>query len=89
MRLRNLTITAVCALGALFVSSVTLADHAWSTFHWARTANPFTLQVVDSTTPDWDMELGDSLAQKAYEKALTMFNEDTNITEIEEILFDA
>lgn len=62
MRLRKLTITAAFALGALFVTSVTHADHAWSTFHWARTANPFTLQVVDSTTPDWDVELGDSLA---------------------------
>lgn len=30
------------------------ASHSWNGYHWARTANPFTLKVVDSNTPDWD-----------------------------------
>ena len=29
------------------------ASHSWNNYHWARTANPFTLKVVDSNTPDW------------------------------------
>lgn len=33
------------------------ASHSWGNYHWARTANPFTLKVVDSMTPDWDDNL--------------------------------
>ncbi|MEQ6290225.1 hypothetical protein ACFPAG_06325 [Vogesella sp. GCM10023246] len=29
------------------------AQHAWGTYHWARTANPFTLQVGDNMSADW------------------------------------
>ena len=54
---------------AAFISAVTLfallsfpigasASHSWNNYHWARTANPFNLKVVDSNTPDWDGELG-------------------------------
>jgi hypothetical protein len=35
-----------------------LADHAWGNYHWARTANPFTVKVVDSNTSNWDTALG-------------------------------
>lgn len=62
MRRRDVTTGLTCILGAIFVTTAALADHAWSTYHWARTANPFELQVVDSTTPDWDTELVASLA---------------------------
>lgn len=30
------------------------ADHSWGGYHWARTANPFTLQLGDNVTPAWD-----------------------------------
>lgn len=45
--------------GAVF-AGVTLAsaEHSWGTYHWGRTANPFTLQVVDSMTSSWDPTLG-------------------------------
>lgn len=33
------------------------ATHAWGNYHWARTSNPFTLKVIDSTTPNWDDNL--------------------------------
>ncbi len=33
------------------------ASHAWGNYHWARTANPFTLKVVDSMTTSWDDNL--------------------------------
>lgn len=29
------------------------ANHSWGGYHWARTSNPFTLKVVDSTTSGW------------------------------------
>jgi len=30
------------------------AEHSWNDFHWARMSNPFTLQIIDSTTSTWD-----------------------------------
>jgi len=33
------------------------ARHAWGKYHWARTANPFTIHVIDSMTTDWDPRL--------------------------------
>ena len=42
------------ALVALAASpSPTYATHAWSTYHWARTANPFTLKLGDLTSGTW------------------------------------
>lgn len=32
------------------------ASHSWNNYHWARTANPFTLLVNDSMTSDWDSQ---------------------------------
>ncbi len=62
MQTKHAATAVACALGTMLVSSMAIAGHAWSTHHWARTANPFTLQVIDSTTSDWDTELADSLA---------------------------
>ena len=38
------------------------ARHAWSKYHWARTANPFTIRVIDSMTTDWDDNLDQAIA---------------------------
>lgn len=40
----------------VLVSGFSIADanHPWSTYHWARTSNPFTLPIGDNTTnTDW------------------------------------
>ena len=38
------------------------ASHSWNGYHSARTANPFTLTVVDSNTSDWDDNLNRALS---------------------------
>jgi len=38
------------AIGA----SVAVASHSWGNYHWARTANPFTLQLGDNLSLAWD-----------------------------------
>ena len=39
-------------------ASSALANHSWGTYHWARTANPFTIKVGDNmTTADWKSRL--------------------------------
>jgi len=30
------------------------ANHSWNGYHWARTANPFTLKVGDNVSSTWD-----------------------------------
>lgn len=33
------------------------ANHSWGNYHWARTSNPFTINVIDSMTSSWDDNL--------------------------------
>lgn len=42
-------------VGALALSAY--ASHAWSNYHWARTANPFTLKLGDNVSTAWDSYL--------------------------------
>ncbi len=37
-------------VGCLLVTGEAFASHAWSNYHWARTSNPFTLQLSNNTT---------------------------------------
>ncbi len=48
------------------------ADHDWSTYHWARTANPIPLQVVDSVDPDWQYEFDMALYEWNLSSVLNM-----------------
>jgi hypothetical protein len=55
---RRLLVLVAALLGAAATLALPAsANHSWSGYHWARTANPFTLKVVDSNTPDWDDNL--------------------------------
>ena len=38
------------------------ASHAWGDYHWARTANPATIKVVDRMTADWDDNLDTAIS---------------------------
>ncbi len=53
MKMRIMTVFV--ALTLLLLPAVVSASHSWRDYHWARTASPFTLQVVDSMTADWDV----------------------------------
>ncbi|HZQ06827.1 MAG TPA: hypothetical protein VFD70_09620 [Anaerolineae bacterium] len=48
----------VAALAALLmllaVSATASANHSWNGYHWARTANPFTLKLGDNVSGLWD-----------------------------------
>jgi Metallo-peptidase family M12B Reprolysin-like len=43
----------VVALAAL-LPPVASANHSWGNYHWARTANPFTLPLGDNMSASWD-----------------------------------
>lgn len=62
------TVTRALTVFSLIVTLVALgasdasASHAWSTYHWGRTANPFTLQLGDNVSGDWDAHLATASA---------------------------
>lgn len=38
-------------------ASVAYANHSWGNYHWARTANPFSLKLGDNVSSVWDTHL--------------------------------
>lgn len=42
------------ALIMIALPAVLLATHSWGGYHWARTSNPFTLNLGDNVSPSWD-----------------------------------
>ena len=38
---------------SFLIAYVAIADHSWANYHWARTSNPFTLNLSNNTTSDW------------------------------------
>ena len=49
-----LTTALLMAVGA----APAAANHAWADYHWARTANPFTVKLGDNVSTEWDAYLG-------------------------------
>ena len=57
-RLRKLIALAVAGAVAAAVAAVPAsATHSWNGYHWARTANPFTLKLGDNVSTYWDGNL--------------------------------
>ncbi len=52
------TVGVIVALAAIIsIGTVAYASHSWGDYHWARTANPFTLKLGDNLTANWDAYL--------------------------------
>lgn len=51
-------IVSLALAGAMAGTTVPAhATHDWNGYHWARTANPFTISLVDSVTDSWNTYL--------------------------------
>jgi hypothetical protein len=50
------------AFVALAVVGAAFANHSWGKYHWARTANPFTLRVGDNVSSSWDSYLNEAIS---------------------------
>jgi len=55
---RILVRTALVVLAIAACTVVVYATHSWGNYHWARTANPFTLKLGDNVNSTWDPILG-------------------------------
>lgn len=62
MHFKKILTWAVMTLALTFIGfvSVAYANHSWGEYHWARTANPLTLQLGDNVSPSWDSYLATS-----------------------------
>jgi hypothetical protein len=56
---RRLALLAGLAL-VVALPSVATANHSWNGYHWARTANPFTLNFGDNLSGTWDPYLAEA-----------------------------
>lgn len=61
--------------GAALVAGPALADHSWGEYHWGRTANPFTLRVVDGVSSTWDAYLDEAIADWTASSVLNLTEE--------------
>ena len=50
---RHLIAVGVVALAAAALAATASANHAWGKYHWARTSNPFTLQLGNNLSGGW------------------------------------
>jgi hypothetical protein len=53
---RAILLAAGLAVALVLPAAVT-ANHSWGGYHWARTANPFTVKLGDNVTSAWDSYL--------------------------------
>lgn len=61
MKTNRLTVVTAATIVLCAAALTAQANHSWNNYHWARTAQNFPLQVIDSTTPDWDGELAQTV----------------------------
>jgi hypothetical protein len=62
----------VVALGIALAAWPLSANHSWGNYHWARTANPFTLAVGDNVSGVWDSHLDTAVADWAKSAVLDL-----------------
>ncbi len=53
----RLLFAAVALLALAALPSSANANHSWNGYHWARTANPFTIKLGDNVSGPWDAML--------------------------------
>jgi len=54
MRSKLLSVAAAAAVITAMFAPTAQANHSWGGYHWARTANPFTLKLGDNVSSVWD-----------------------------------
>ncbi len=69
IRIKILGTLAVLLLAGS-ITTVASADNSWANYHWARTANPFTLNLGDNVSSAWDVYLQTSSADWSTPSAL-------------------
>lgn len=59
--MKKLVVRAALLSGVVIALNPAFASHSWGSYHWGRTANPFTLRVVDAVSGTWDPYLDEAI----------------------------
>ncbi len=60
---RRITMVTVMVFSLVIMfGAVSYASHSWGGYHWARTANPFTLKVGNNLTSNWTTQFNTAIA---------------------------
>ncbi len=59
---RRLLMTGLVGFVLAAMVGVSSASHSWGGYHWARTANPFTLKVGNNVSSNWTTQFNTALA---------------------------
>lgn len=57
-RVSSVLVGIAAVVAVVGFAAVASASHSWGSYHWARTANPFTLKLGDNVGSVWDGHLG-------------------------------
>ena len=71
-------VTLVLGAGAVLAMPAA-ASHSWGNYHWARTANPFTLRIIDANSSDWDAALDRAISDWDRSAVLTLVQEEGSV----------
>ncbi len=77
---KKLILTAITLVATLGLVSAAHADHSWGDYHWARTTSSFDLQVINSTTSDWDPYVSAAVADWSQSGVLNMVEDASGST---------
>jgi hypothetical protein len=62
----------IVAVVVLLSAGAVSANHSWGGYHWARTANPFTLKVGDNVDSRWDSILDTTIVDWSASEVVNM-----------------
>jgi hypothetical protein len=62
VRSHSRLLAVLFVVAVLAVPAISMASHSWGGYHWARTANPFTLKVGDNVGTAWDSSLNGAIS---------------------------
>ncbi|MDO8557992.1 MAG: hypothetical protein Q7S09_02230 [bacterium] len=69
---RKIMFAGASVLAVAGLAGIAGATHSWGNYHWARTANPFTLKVGDNVSSAWDSYLDGVIADWSASAALDL-----------------
>lgn len=69
---KRLLLASFVVFTLVALTAVTSANHSWGDYHWARTSNPFTLQVGDNVNSTWDPYLDEAISDWSASSVLNL-----------------
>ena len=70
MRSRFMLTLGVLAVAASAFASTAAANHSWGRYHWARTANPFSIDLGNNLSSGWSSYLGTTSSDWSFSSVL-------------------